>query len=54
MGLFWENKYRLINLDDALSKANKGHGGQGGFDEGLGLGRELRYIIENKKPELDG
>ena len=33
--------YLLIYLDDAFGKAYKGDRGQGGFDERLGLGREV-------------
>ena len=33
--------YLLVNLDDAFGKANKGDGGQGGFDERFGLERDV-------------
>ena len=37
-------KYLLVYLDDAFGKANKGDGGQGGFNEWLGLEREVYSI----------
>ena len=38
--------YLLVYLDDAFGKADKGCGGQGGFDERLGLERGKYYITE--------
>ena len=38
--------YLLVYLDDAFGKADKGCGGQAGFDEWLGLERGKYYITQ--------
>ena len=47
--------YLLVYLDDAFGKADKGCGGQGCFDERLGLERGKYYIntiIENDPKKI--